>query len=86
VEQLERGRHRDDAVETGRGVGRRIEVVALGGDRLPPPVAEERAEPLAAGEQGSGRRIDDIEVGGDLIELCAAIGEVRVEPELDEIH
>ena len=45
-----------DAVERGGGVGRRIEVVALGRDRLPSPVAEQRAEPLAAREKRSRGR------------------------------
>ena len=67
VEELEGRRDRHDAVERGGGVGRRIEVVALRGDRLPAPVAEQRAEPLSAREERSRGRVDDVEVGGDLV-------------------
>ena len=86
VEELERGSDGDDAVERGGGVGRGIEIVALRGDRLPPPVAEQRAEALPPGEERPRGRIDDVEVGGDLIEFAAAVGEERVDAELDEIH
>ena len=85
VEELEGGRDGDDAVERGGGVGRRIEIVALSGDRLPSPVAEQRAEALSAGEERPRGSIDDVEVGGDLIQFAAAVREERVDSELDEI-
>jgi hypothetical protein len=86
VEQLERGGDRHDAVEGGGGVRDRVELVAEPGDRSPAPVAEERAESLAAREQSAGRRVEHVEVGRDLGQLGGALVEKGVDAVLDEVH
>jgi len=88
VEQLEAGGDRDDGVEPVRAVvvGERVELGGVRAHGAPAPIAEQRAEALAAGEQAPGSVVDDVQIGGDPAQVRAALCEEGVEPGLHEVH
>ncbi len=76
-----------DAGEGGRGIpgSERIEVVELAHRGLPSPVAEQRPEALAAGEEAAGGLGELTEFGGDCAELGEALAEEAVDLLLNQI-
>jgi hypothetical protein len=87
VEHLEGRRGEHDAGQGGRGILRsqRIERVHLAHRRLPAPVAEQRSEALAAGEEAPCGAGELAELRGDGTEFGRALVEEDIDALLHQI-
>ena len=87
MKELERRGNGDNRFKVAIGVGnQRIEVSVTALDCLPSPIAEQRPEALASGEQFAREANEWLEFGGDRRELGSPVSKEFVDAGLDQVH